>query len=468
VGPLDWLSACVSGPRPTASRLPGGGCGQGDRRLLVLRGRPGRTRSVQRGTRWQRTGLRPRSAPRFSDELPRSGHAAGLGAYGCRPGSGRLRWRRHCRRSRSLASRRQRQRHRGLPPLPSHAFQLFIYSLLAIERPSWNTRPLHVDTATEIGWHVLSIVKNLGVHAYYSRTLELSPRFYDVYLVLLDRYPVMFALAAVTAVVSVMRRAALPRALLPFAIYSVGMCVLQVGNQNLKPLYFVSLLPSVAVLSVVWIVGAMSGAEVRVRLGRRIIAGVVAMLARVRRGAFRSLSSRCRPQVWRRGAPPALGRIIDRCSKSWEQMPRGSRCGADVSDRSVGGTRELWDDDCRTGKEVGPARLRCENAPRRGLGSARFASKLSIARPMPSGQCGWCSTLRVRSYPEWVTLVTSVSRRGNSGPCGSWRLRHHCALRREGLRASAQLAPSGAHRTAVAGDVGVSSARHGPAGNERS
>ena len=70
----------------------------------------------------------------------------------------------------------------------------------------------------------LSIVKNLGVHAYYSRTLELSPRFYDVYLVLIDRYPVMIALAAVTAVVSIMRRSHLPRALLPFAIYALAMC----------------------------------------------------------------------------------------------------------------------------------------------------------------------------------------------------------------------------------------------------
>jgi hypothetical protein len=85
----------------------------------------------------------------------------------------------------------------------------------------------------------LSIIKNMGVHAYYSRTLDLSPRFYDVYLVLLDRYPVMVGLAAITAVVSVVRRSHLPRVLLPFAIYVVGACLLQLGNLNLKPLYFV-------------------------------------------------------------------------------------------------------------------------------------------------------------------------------------------------------------------------------------
>ena len=78
----------------------------------------------------------------------------------------------------------------------------------------------------------LSIVKNLGVHAYYSRVLDLSPRFYDVYLVLFDRYPVMTALAAVTAVLSIMRRSHLPRALLPFAIYALAVVVLQAGNQQ--------------------------------------------------------------------------------------------------------------------------------------------------------------------------------------------------------------------------------------------
>ena len=123
----------------------------------------------------------------------------------------------------------------------------------------------------------LSIVKNLGVHAYYSRTLELSPRFYDVYLVLIDRYPVMIALAAVTAVVSVMRRSHLPRALLPFAIYALAMCVLQVGNQNLKPLYFVSLLPALALLSAVWIVDACSATNPRIRLVGRAVATTAAL-----------------------------------------------------------------------------------------------------------------------------------------------------------------------------------------------
>lgn len=123
----------------------------------------------------------------------------------------------------------------------------------------------------------LSIVKNLGVHAYYSRTLDLSPRFYDVYLVLLDRYPVMVGLAAITAVVSAVRRAHLPRVLLPFVIYVIGMCLLQLGNSNLKPLYFVSLLPPLALLSAVWIVDAMSASGQRIRLVGHAVAAAVAM-----------------------------------------------------------------------------------------------------------------------------------------------------------------------------------------------
>ena len=125
----------------------------------------------------------------------------------------------------------------------------------------------------------LSIVKNLGVHAYYSRVLDLSPRFYDVYLVLFDRYPVTIALAAVTAVVSIMRRSHLPRALLPFAIYALAVVVLQAGNQNLKPLYFVSLLPPLALLSAVWIVDAVSATNPRLRLIGRTLAGAAAALA---------------------------------------------------------------------------------------------------------------------------------------------------------------------------------------------
>ncbi|HZI81218.1 MAG TPA: glycosyltransferase family 39 protein [Vicinamibacterales bacterium] len=118
----------------------------------------------------------------------------------------------------------------------------------------------------------LSIVKNLGVHAYYSRTLELSPRFYDVYLVLADRYPVMVALAAVTAVLSIVRRRHLPPALLPFAIFALATCVLQFGNTNLKPLYFVSLLPPLALLTAAWIVDAMSASDVRARVAGRTFA----------------------------------------------------------------------------------------------------------------------------------------------------------------------------------------------------
>jgi hypothetical protein len=112
----------------------------------------------------------------------------------------------------------------------------------------------------------LSIVKNLGVHTYYSRTLELSPRFYDVYLLLADRYPVMAALALVTTVVSIVRRRHLPPALLPFAVFALATCLLQLGNANLKPLYFVSLLPPLALLTAVWVVDAISASDVRARV----------------------------------------------------------------------------------------------------------------------------------------------------------------------------------------------------------
>lgn len=95
----------------------------------------------------------------------------------------------------------------------------------------------------------LSVVKNLGVHAYYSRTLELSPSFYDVYLTLMTRYPVMSALAVFTAVVLALRRYRLQAALLPFVVYPLVMCLLQLGNVNLKPLYFVSALPPLAILA---------------------------------------------------------------------------------------------------------------------------------------------------------------------------------------------------------------------------
>lgn len=122
----------------------------------------------------------------------------------------------------------------------------------------------------------LSIVKNLGVHAYYSRTLELSPRFYDVYLTLADRYPIMVALAAVTTVVSIVRRRHLPPALLPFAIYALASCVFQLGNANLKPLYFVSLLPPLALLTAVWIVDAISATDVRARVVGRALSAAVA------------------------------------------------------------------------------------------------------------------------------------------------------------------------------------------------
>jgi 4-amino-4-deoxy-L-arabinose transferase-like glycosyltransferase len=123
----------------------------------------------------------------------------------------------------------------------------------------------------------LSMVKNLGVHAYYARTLDLSPRFYDVYLVLLDRDPVLIGLAAVTTILTVMRRSRLPRALLPFALYPLVMCLIQIGNQNLKPLYFVSLLPSLALLSAVWLVDTASDARPRVRWAGRVGAAAVAV-----------------------------------------------------------------------------------------------------------------------------------------------------------------------------------------------
>ena len=87
----------------------------------------------------------------------------------------------------------------------------------------------------------------------------------------------MIALAAVTAVVSIIRRSHLPRALLPFAIYALAMCVLQVGNQNLKPLYFVSLLPPLALLSAVWIVDACSATNPRIRLVGRAVAAAAAL-----------------------------------------------------------------------------------------------------------------------------------------------------------------------------------------------
>jgi hypothetical protein len=134
----------------------------------------------------------------------------------------------------------------------------------------------------------LSVVKNLGVHAYYTRTLELSPRFFDVYLVLFDRYPVMTVLALVTAVVTVVRRAHLPPALMPFAIYVLAVVVLQAGNQNLKPLYFTSLLPGLALLSAVWIVDAASATGVRARLvGKGFAAAVVvAMLFNVQQALW--------------------------------------------------------------------------------------------------------------------------------------------------------------------------------------
>jgi hypothetical protein len=53
------------------------------------------------------------------------------------------------------------------------------------------------------------------------------------------------------------------------------MCVLQVGNQNLKPLYFVSLLPSLALLSSVWIVDASAAADRRLRLAGQAFAAAV-------------------------------------------------------------------------------------------------------------------------------------------------------------------------------------------------
>lgn len=125
----------------------------------------------------------------------------------------------------------------------------------------------------------LSIVKNLGVHAYYSRTLELSPRFYDVYLILADRYPIMMALGVVSAVVSLARRRQLPPALLPFAIYALSVCVLQLGNANLKPLYFVSLLPALALLTAVWIVDAIRASDIRARVtGHALAAGIAGAL----------------------------------------------------------------------------------------------------------------------------------------------------------------------------------------------
>lgn len=122
----------------------------------------------------------------------------------------------------------------------------------------------------------LSLLKNLGVHAYYSRTLRLSPSFYDVYLTLLDRYPMMSALAIATTVVLLLRRWPLPRVLLPFAVYVAAMCLLQVSNQNLKPLYFVSMLPPLAVLAAYWIVQALDWMDTR-RFG--LVSGVIVALA---------------------------------------------------------------------------------------------------------------------------------------------------------------------------------------------
>jgi len=167
----------------------------------------------------------------------------------------------------------------------------------------------------------LSIVKNLGVHAYYSRTLELSPRFYDVYLVLLDRYPIMIALTAVTAVVSVVRRSHLPRALLPFAIYALVMSVLQAGNQNLKPLYFVSLLPPLALLSAVWIVDALSAANPRIRLVGGTV-GAAAALALVFT-VQQTLQSRDRPNP-NGELINRLARVEDLARESVLTWPAGS------------------------------------------------------------------------------------------------------------------------------------------------
>jgi hypothetical protein len=104
----------------------------------------------------------------------------------------------------------------------------------------------------------LSLLKNFGVHAYYSRTLELSPRFYDVYIELLEQYPVIVTLAVATACIWSVRRSKLPAALLPFVIYPLGFVVLQLGNVNLKPPYFVSLLPPLAVLLATATVHALS------------------------------------------------------------------------------------------------------------------------------------------------------------------------------------------------------------------
>jgi hypothetical protein len=106
----------------------------------------------------------------------------------------------------------------------------------------------------------LSVVKNLGVHAYYSRTLELSPNFHDVYLTLMTRYPVMAALAVFTALVLARRRYRLHPALLPFVVYPLTMCLLQLGNVNLKPLYFVSWMPPLALLAAFCLVRVMDEA----------------------------------------------------------------------------------------------------------------------------------------------------------------------------------------------------------------
>lgn len=55
------------------------------------------------------------------------------------------------------------------------------------------------------------------------------------------------------------------------------MCLLQLGNSNLKPLYFVSLLPPLALLSAVWIVDAISAGEQRIRLVGHMVAAAVAI-----------------------------------------------------------------------------------------------------------------------------------------------------------------------------------------------
>ena len=131
----------------------------------------------------------------------------------------------------------------------------------------------------------LSVVKNLGVNAYYSRALVLSPRFHDVYVTLLERYPVMSGLAVATAAALASRQVRLPAGLVPFAVYAAAMVILQLGNQNLKPLYYVSLQPVLAVLSASCLVAVLDRRDAR---GRWLAVVIVALTLAVGATAWRA------------------------------------------------------------------------------------------------------------------------------------------------------------------------------------